>query len=309
MPFCDRLGPIVRFLSFALFFYASLVNDVRSLVVRQDFASAERLVRSYQSAAGKNSELAAAESWLARGFLEAGQLDNADRHATEARALATDLLRAQSMARDPSLAVALGAGIEVHAQVLAKKGERAEAVAFLRQQLVGFESSPIGERIRKNLNLLDLEGKPAPPLEIRQWMGTQPAPLSSLRGHPVLLFFWAHWCPDCKAMGATISSLINTYGREGLVVWAPTRLYGYVGNGEDAPPALEIRYIEAVRRQFYPMLASVPVPVSTANFLTYGVSTTPTLVMLDSKGVVRYYHPGAASESELSVRIQKILRP
>jgi hypothetical protein len=86
-------------------------------------------------------------------------------------------------------------------------------------------------------------------------------------------------------------------------------LYGYVGNGEDAPPALEIRYIEAVRRQFYPMLASVPVPVSTANFLTYGVSTTPTLVMLDSKGVVRYYHPGAASESELSVRIQKILRP
>ena len=39
------------------------------------------------------------------------------------------------------------------------------------------------------------------------------------------------------------------------------------------------------------------VPVSAANFPTYGASTTPTLVLLDPIGMVRFYHPGAASEA------------
>jgi thiol-disulfide isomerase/thioredoxin len=295
----------MRFLALAFLFYASLVNDVRALLARQDFAGAERLVRSYQSAVGRNSELAAGISWLARGAYDAGQLDIADKYATEARTLAGDLLRTQSMARDQWLGVAMGAGIEVHAQVLAKKGERAEAVAFLRQQLTGLEASPIGERIRKNLNLLDMEGKPAPPLQVQQWIGAKPVSLSALRGHPVLLFFWAHWCPDCKKMGDTIGSLMTKFGPQGLKVVAPTRLYGYVANGDDAPASVEIPYIEAVRQRFYPMLGSVAIPVGAANFLMYGVSTTPTLVLVDSKGLVRYYHPGATTESDLSDRIRK----
>jgi len=50
------------------------------------------------------------------------------------------------------------------------------------------------------------------------------------------------------------------------------------------------------------------VPLSAANFQTYGASTTPTLVLIDRAGVVRFYHPGAASAAELSARIQAILR-
>ena len=193
--------------------------------------------------------------------------------------------------------------------MLAARGERSDAVAYLNEQLAIYRSTSIVERIRKNINLLSLEGKRAPALDVQDYLGAKPPSLASLRGHPVLLFFWAHWCPDCKALAPEIAALRKTYGPKGLAVLGPTRLYGYVAGGEDAAPAVERRYIEKVRGQYYAALADMPVPVSANNFLAYGASTTPTLVLIDAAGIVRYYHPGAASPSELASRIQRLLEP
>jgi thiol-disulfide isomerase/thioredoxin len=291
----------------ALFFFASLVNDVRGLIGRHDFAGAERVARAYQAQTGATSELAAALSWLARGALDAKRFDQAESYAAETRKLALELLDTRKLDGDHWLPTALGASIEVHAQALAARGERPEAIAFLREQLRLFGATSLNERIRKNMNLLTLEGKPAPPLEENDWLGPKPASLAALRGHPVLLFFWAHWCPDCKAEAPVLASLRNTYGPQGLVLIGPTRLYGYVAGGEEAAPAAEKQYIEQVRRRYYAALADMPVPLSAANFPTYGASTTPTLILIDRAGVVRFYHPGAASEAELSARIQALL--
>ena len=292
----------------ALFFFASLVNDVRGLIGRHDFAGAERVARAYQAQTGATSEFAAALSWLARGALDAKRFDQAETYAAETRKLALELLRTRKLDGDRWLPTALGASIEVHAQALAARGERPEAIAFLREQLDVFGATSLDERIRKNMNLLTLEGKPAPPLEENDWLGSKPASLAALRGHPVLLFFWAHWCPDCKAEAPVLASLRNTYGPKGLVLIGPTRLYGYVAGGNEAAPATEKQYIDQVRHRYYAALADMPVPVSAANFLIYGASTTPTLILIDAAGVVRFYHPGAASEPELSGRIQAILR-
>ncbi len=287
--------------------FASLINDVRTLIARHDLAAAERVTRNYQAQAGATPELAAALSWIARGALDNRQLDQADRYAAETRKLSLDLMRTHRLETDPWLPTALGAAIEVHAQVLAARGERTEAIGFLRQQLALYANSPFGERIRKDLNLLNFVGKPAPPLEESDWIGPKPPPLSVLRGHPVLLFFWAHWCSDCKADAPVIASVMKTYGPKGLALVAPTRLYGYVAGGADAPAAVEKQYIERVRQQYYPMLAGVPIPVTAQGFLEYGASTTPTIVLLDARGIVRFYHPGAITEQELSSQIRKLL--
>lgn len=289
-----------------LFFYASLVNDVRALIAKNDLAGADAAARTYRTASGATSEFAAAVSWLARASFNAKQYDKAERYALESMSVAEPLLRGRKLDADPWLPTAIGASIEVRSQVMAARGERADAVAFLNGELTRYRATSIAERIRKNVNLLSLEGKPAPALDIRDFLGEKPRQLSALRGRPVLLFFWAHWCPDCKRLAPVLASLKKTYGSK-LEIVGPTKYYGYVAGGQEAAPAVERPYIDKVRAEFYGALAWMPVPVSNANFLTYGASTTPTLVLVDAAGIVRYYHPGAVSESELAARIQPLI--
>jgi thiol-disulfide isomerase/thioredoxin len=292
----------------ALLLFASLVSDVRSLIARHDLAAADQQIRSYQKKSGATPELAAAVSWMARGALEARNYDRADQYAMETRKLSDGLLAARKLDAERWLPLALGAAIEVHAQVLAARGERPEAVDYLREQLKAFAATSIGERIRKNINLLSLEGKPAPAIEEAEWLGSKPAALAALKGHPVLLFFWAHWCVDCKGEVPILANLVKRFAPRGLVLIGPTRLYGYAAGGEEATPAAEKQYIEKVRRQYYAALPAMPVPISSANFLTYGSSTTPTIVLIDAKGIVRLYHPGALPEVELAARIEEMLK-
>ena len=280
--------------------WASLANDVSALVAAGQLPLAVRQVQAARATKGTSAEYAAALSWLARGELAGRQLSQADGYATEARSLALRLLGMRRIDSDPWLPTAIGASIEVHAGVLAAQGQTADAVVFLRQELTTWGATSLHERIQKNINLLSLEGKPAPPLE-----GVN---LSSLKGRPVLLFFWAHWCPDCKADVPIIASVRKRFAPQGLAVIGPTRLYGYVAGGDPAPPAAEKEYIEQVRRRYYAALDGMPTPISAANFEKYGASTTPTLVLLDREGVVRLYHPGAVTENEIAGRIEPLVR-
>ena len=157
-------------------------------------------------------------------------------------------------------------------------------------------------------DLPKLEGKPAPALETSVWFGPKPPSIASLHGKPVLLFFWAHCCPDCKAEVFVIANLMEKYGSKGLTLIGPTRYYGYAARGETAPPEVEKPYIDVIRREYYTLLAKMPVPLSDANFTNYGATATPTLVLLDRQGIVRWYHPGAATEQELAAHIEAVLK-
>ena len=118
----------------------------------------------------------------------------------------------------------------------------------------------------------------------------------------------AHWCPDCKAEAPVLAKLMAEFGGHGLVLIGPTQRYGYIENGEEAGPQQETRYIDEVRRQFYGALEHMTVPISEDNFKNYGASTTPTIVLVDRKGVVRLYHPGAMSYEALAARVRQIIR-
>jgi thiol-disulfide isomerase/thioredoxin len=120
------------------------------------------------------------------------------------------------------------------------------------------------------------------------------------------MFFWAHWCADCKAEGPIIAQLASEYGSK-LKLMAPTQLYGYAARGESASPKDEMAYIAKVWQTFYPALQGLPVPVSKRNFDSYGASTTPTLVLIDRAGKVALYHPGVMPYEEIHAAIQKAL--
>jgi len=287
--------------------WAGIIEDVRASIAQNDLTGADRQVQAYRQARGATAELAAAIGWQARAALNAKKLDRAAEYADQVRQMTLPNLRGPRIDREKWL-YAMGFSIELQAQIMAARGETADAVGFLRNEVKTYTGTSIQDRIQKNINLLSLEGKPAPALENTVWFGPQPPSIASLRGKAVLLFFWAHWCPDCKADVPIIAGLMQKYGPKGLALIGPTRYYGYVANGADATPEVEKPYIESIRRQFYAPLSNMPAPLSNANFLRYGASSTPTLVMLNRKGIVSWYHPGAATEQELTAQIEKALR-
>ena len=285
-----------------------LVIAVRTALASGNLALAQAEVQSYRARYGSTLESIEALSWLGRGALAARRFDQAEAYSSETRKLVAEALKHRPLDVEPHLPTALGAAIEVQSEAMAAEGRRAEAVTFLKGELAAWRATSIGIRIQKNILLLSLEGKPAPPLDMTHWLGPKPPPRAAWRGHPVLLFFWAHWCPDCKQMAPGIAKLETMYRAKGLLVIGPTQRYGYIGGGAEATPDQELQYIEAVRRQYYASLADMPAPVSEANFTAYGASTTPTLVLIDSQGIVRMYHPGAMDFNELNARLEGLMR-
>ena len=287
---------------------ADLVDQVRTQLARNAFTVAEGELSSYKSQHGVTPEYLEALSWMARAAAANQQWDKATSYATETRALSEQQLAKRKLDAEPHLPVALGAAYEVLSQAMAATGQQAAATQLLRSALTRYGTTSIAPRLQKNLNLLALVGHPAPPLEATQYLGPKPPTLTSLKGSPVLLFFWAHWCGDCKAEVPIIARLRQEFASQGLVVIGPTQLYGYAAQGADATPTQERAYIEAVRQRYYSSLLDMPVPLSKQNFKTYGASTTPTLVVLNRAGQVAMYHPGAMPYEELRAVVEKVAR-
>jgi len=284
-----------------------LIGDVRAQLAQNSLPAAEAELRSYKAQRGVTPEYLEALSWMARGEASAKQWDQAATYASETRRLSEQQLASSKRKLDaePHLPIALGAAYEVLAQEMAEKGQHAQAVSLLRTALARYGNTSIRARLQKNLNLLSLVGQPAPPLQATQYLGPKPPALASLKGSPVLLFFWAHWCVDCKAEVPVIARLRQEFAPEGLVVIGPTQLYGYAAQGADATPEQERAYIESVRQRYYGSLSYMPVPLSNQNFNAYGASTTPTLVLLNRAGQVAMYHPGAMPYDELRSAVQR----
>lgn len=277
---------------------AGIVEDVRAVLDRGDFAGAATLIQTYRQAHGTSPEALEAMSWVARAELSKGDKAAAEKWAQNTYQLAVAETRKHPLNTDPNapLALALGAAIEVEGNVK-EQTQHGAGVTYLRGKLQLFSRTSISDRIQKNINLMSLVGNPAPALR------GATIPKDKL----VLLFFWAHWCPDCKAEVDILRQLKSEFAAKGLVIVAPTQRYGYAEGGEDASPEAETRYIELIRQRYYAGVVNAPAVVNEDNFRIYGASTTPTLVLVDRKGIVRMYHPGALSYQDLRGAIRSAL--
>jgi thiol-disulfide isomerase/thioredoxin len=287
--------------------WAGIVDNVRIALAQNSFSAAESALNSYRNQQGVTSEYLEAYSWLGRAALDQGQYDQAAAYAKQTQTLAVEQLKRRSLDSDAHLPIALGAALEVQSQVLAARGQRTQALALLQSALRTYGTTSIHDRLQKNLNLLSFQGKMAPALKSDEFLGAKLPLPSQLKGSPVLLFFWAHWCSDCKGEAPIITQLRSEFSGKGLQVIGPTRLYGYTAQIEHASASDELRYIDAVRHRFYSGLLDMPVPISKYNFDTYGASTTPTLVLLDRAGKVAMYHPGALPYDQLRAEIEKVV--
>jgi thiol-disulfide isomerase/thioredoxin len=281
-----------------------LVSSIRNKLSAADLLSAESLAEVYRATYGDDGSYLFAISWLARGALLVGRDERARHWVAETRRR-TDarIARGVKVEADDSLEIALGAAIEVEAQLRARSKGRADAVRFLDAE---FARTPapvaLRSRIMKRRHLLALEGKPAPAWTAADHAGAPPPTLASLRGRPVLVYVWDKGCGDCRAFAPTLSRVAARHAAAGLAVVPITRYYVK----EDHPR--EKARLDSTWAADYGPLGPASIVIGDAAMEAYGGSSTPTLVFIDRKGIVRRYTPTRLSEQELEKAIALALR-
>ena len=127
----------------------------------------------------------------------------------------------------------------------------------------------------------DLDGKP---VDLRGYAGKQ----------PVVLEFWATWCPLCKALEPALKAAHARWG--GAVRFAA------VGVGVNETPASIRRHLAQ-----HPLPFPVFFDATGAAVRAYQAPTTSYIVILDRTGKVSY--TGAGAEQDLAPAIARVVGP
>jgi thiol-disulfide isomerase/thioredoxin len=283
---------------------ARLVSSIRNKLSAADLLSAESLAEVHRETQGDDGFYLLGVSWLARGALLLGEEERARHHVAEVRRRCdARMARGVRPEADDSLEIALGAAIEVEAQLRADSKGRKDALRFLDAELARI-AAPVAlrSRIQKRRNLLALEGQMAPELKVEDHTGSVPPTLESLRGKPVLVYVWDKGCGDCRAQSATLSKVAARYKAQGLEVVPLTRYYA-----KDDLPREKAR-LDSTWAADYQPIGPRPLAISAASMVDYGGSSTPTFAFVDARGVVRSYLPYRLTEAQFEAEIAKILR-
>ena len=137
---------------------------------------------------------------------------------------------------------------------------------------------------------------PAPAFQLDDLDG-QSVSLSGFRGRPVLVNFWATWCPPCRSEMPVLQEISTgkKWAEEGLVVLA-------IDIGESPSTARD--YVRENGLTF-PVLLDVAQDV----FLRYYARAIPTTFFIDGEGIIREIRLGPfSSVAEIERSLKKIAR-
>lgn len=131
----------------------------------------------------------------------------------------------------------------------------------------------------------DMPSDQAPPLVGRSLEGSVLDLQQMSPQGPVLIYFWATWCPYCRVVSPAVSDLAREY----QVITVAMQ------SGSDTE--LE-EYLEEKELQF----PTINDP-SGALSASWGVRVTPTIVIVDSSGKIAWVTSGTTSKMGLKLRL------
>jgi thiol-disulfide isomerase/thioredoxin len=135
-------------------------------------------------------------------------------------------------------------------------------------------------------------GQPLSDLKMKDLAGNEVV-LSKLKGKPIILDFWATWCPPCKEMIPQIIDLRKQYKDSELAI---------IGISNE--PAQKLTpFIEksGINYQVISYTDELPAPYDE-------VSALPTMIFIDAEGVIRDVKIGSHSAEEVKESLNKIIK-
>ncbi len=133
----------------------------------------------------------------------------------------------------------------------------------------------------------------APDFEIKDYQG-QTIKLSDYRGQPVLINFWATWCPPCRAEMPEIEAAYRKFKKDGMVV---------LGVDAREDNASVRKYVEDNGYSW-----SMPMDYQGNLIASYGVAAFPTSFFIDRQGFIRATQVGGMDKKGLDERLSKIMQ-
>ncbi|TAK23323.1 MAG: TlpA family protein disulfide reductase [Chloroflexota bacterium] len=134
-------------------------------------------------------------------------------------------------------------------------------------------------------------GQPAPSFELPT-VSDRTFSLTAARGRPILVNFWATWCPPCRAEMPELDDAARRFASASLTIVA-------INFKEDTATAE--RYLRTLNVAFTPLL-----DIDGAVARAYGINALPTTFAIDREGVVRGVHIGPMNRATLDGLVQKI---
>lgn len=139
--------------------------------------------------------------------------------------------------------------------------------------------SPYPEQVAPDFSLTGLDGSALT--------------LSDLRGRPVLINFWASWCPPCRQELPALQAAYDTYGDE----------IGFLAVNVKEPA----NTVTAFATEMGLTIPIVLDPEGQISNETYQVRGIPTTIFVDARGVVMARHVGPLDEVAITGYLDPLL--
>lgn len=145
----------------------------------------------------------------------------------------------------------------------------------------------------QNLPARPETGYPAPDFSLEEASDGRSVSLSQMRGRPVILIFWATWCPYCQKSLPIVQNAYSSRNGDGLVVLA-------VDEQESSKKVLKAAQNMGLT---FTLLLD---PHSDVQDL-YRVTGYPTTFFVNRNGVIIGKHIGALSQSQIDAYLPSLL--